>query len=67
LHLHRESWEYYTVFAGSKTLQVEGQSVEIRGEILEIPPGTKHVARAIHTPYEGFTFRVPRLDDKVEF
>ncbi len=68
LHLHQESYEYYTVLKGKKTLQVENQFVEINaGETLAIPAGTKHVARTIHTPYEGFTFRVPRLDDKVEF
>jgi mannose-6-phosphate isomerase-like protein (cupin superfamily) len=68
LHLHQESWEYYTVLKGKKTLQIEDHFVEVNtGEILEIPPGIKHVARTIHTPYEGFTFRVPRLDDKVEF
>jgi mannose-6-phosphate isomerase-like protein (cupin superfamily) len=68
LHLHQKSWEYYTVLQGSKMLQIEDQCVEINaGATLEVPPGIKHVLRAIRTPYEGFTFRVPRLPDKVEF
>ena len=68
LHLHQKSWEYYTALKGQKVLQIEDQYVEINaGETLEIPPGVRHVARALHTPYEGFTFRTPRLDDKVEF
>jgi len=68
LHTHSESWEYYTVLAGEKALQIENHRVEVSaGEILEIPPDTKHVARAIQTPYRGFTFRVPPRDDKVVF
>jgi mannose-6-phosphate isomerase-like protein (cupin superfamily) len=68
LHLHQKSWEYYTVLRGSKVLRVEDQCVEINaGETLEVPPGTKHVLQAIRTPFEGFTFRVPRLPDKVVF
>lgn len=68
LHLHQKSWEYYTALKGQKVLQIEDQTVEINaGETLEIPPGVRHVAQALHTPYEGFTFRTPRLDDKVEF
>lgn len=68
LHLHKESWEYYTVLRGTRILQVEEELVEIdAGEILEVPPQVKHVLHATRTPFEGFTFRVPRLDDKVEF
>jgi mannose-6-phosphate isomerase-like protein (cupin superfamily) len=49
-------------------LEVEDELVEIRaGEILEVAPGARHVLHSTHTPFEGFTFRVPRLDDKVEF
>jgi mannose-6-phosphate isomerase-like protein (cupin superfamily) len=66
LHLHRESWEVYTALQGRKTLAVEDRLVEINaGEILEIPPGVRHVARAIRTPFRGFTLRVPQSDDKV--
>jgi len=65
LHAHRESREYYTVLAGKKTLRIEGQLVEIEaGETLEVPPGVKHVTEAIETPYQGFTFRAPRREDK---
>jgi mannose-6-phosphate isomerase-like protein (cupin superfamily) len=68
LHLHQESWEYYAVLRGRKTLQVEGELVEINaGEILEVPPQVRHTLHDTHTPFEGFTFRVPRLDDKVQF
>jgi mannose-6-phosphate isomerase-like protein (cupin superfamily) len=68
LHSHRESWEYYTVLKGKKTLRIEDRTVEVSaGEILEVPAGVKHVARAIATPYQGFTFRVPRRDDKLVF
>jgi mannose-6-phosphate isomerase-like protein (cupin superfamily) len=66
LHLHRESREYYTVLRGTRVLEVEDELVEINGgEILEVAPGARHVLRATHTPFEGFTFRVPPLDDKV--
>lgn len=66
LHAHRESWEYYTVLARKKTLRIDDTPVGIEaGEILEVPPGVKHVAEAIETPYQGFTFRAPRRDDKV--
>jgi len=68
LHLHQRSWEYYTVLRGTRVLQIEDELVEINaGETLEIPPQFKHVLRATCTPFEGFTFRVPRLNDKVEF
>ncbi len=67
-HLHQNSWEYYTVLKGTKILEVDGEFVEINaGEILEVSPHTKHVLREIRPPFEGFTFRVPRLDDKIEF
>jgi len=68
LHLHQRSWEYYVVLRGTKILQIEDESVEINeGEILEVPPRVRHVLQATRTPFEGFTFRIPRLDDKVEF
>jgi mannose-6-phosphate isomerase-like protein (cupin superfamily) len=68
LHLHRESWEYYTVLRGTRILQVEEDLVEVNeGEILEVLPGVKHVLHATHSPFEGLTFRVPRMNDKVEF
>lgn len=68
LHLHERSWEYYAVLTGARVLRVGGESVEIgAGEILEVPPRVKHVLHATRTPFEGFTFRVPRLDDKVTF
>jgi mannose-6-phosphate isomerase-like protein (cupin superfamily) len=66
LHLHRDSWEYYTVLRGVRTLEVEEELVHIHeGEILEVPPGARHVLRSTRTPFEGLTFRVPRRDDKV--
>ncbi|MGD2166158.1 MAG: cupin domain-containing protein [Anaerolineae bacterium] len=65
-HAHRESWEFYTVLVGKKTLRIDDELVEIEaGEILEVPPGVKHVPEAIETPSQGFTFRAPRPDDKV--
>jgi mannose-6-phosphate isomerase-like protein (cupin superfamily) len=68
LHLHRESWEYYVALQGTQTLRVEEELVTVHaGEILEVPPGVKQVLHGRHTPYRGITFRVPRLDDKVEF
>jgi mannose-6-phosphate isomerase-like protein (cupin superfamily) len=68
LHLHRESWEYYVVLVGQQTLEIEDHRVEINaGEILEVPPGVRHVARAVQTPHKGFTVRVPSLEDKVVF
>jgi len=69
LHWHRKAWEYYAVFAGSKTLQIEDEMVTIRpGEILAVPPGTRHTLASRQAPYRGMTFRVPlpESDDKVE-
>ena len=68
LHLHRESWEYYIVLAGTKTLQIEDENVLIRpGEMVEVFPGVKHALIGRQAPYRGFTFRVPLRDDKVEY
>jgi mannose-6-phosphate isomerase-like protein (cupin superfamily) len=69
LHLHEESWEYYTVLQGTKTLQIENEMVKVAaGEILEVSPGVRHTLRERQAPYEGLTFRVPvPLDDKVEW
>jgi len=69
LHLHRQSWEYYVVLQGTKTLQIEDVLLEIKpGEILEVPPQIKHTLYGRQAPYEGFTFRVPAgFDDKVEY
>jgi mannose-6-phosphate isomerase-like protein (cupin superfamily) len=68
LHLHRESWEYYVVLQGAKTLLIDGQAVTVTpGEMLEVRPGVRHALLGRQAPYLGFTFRVPALDDKVEF
>lgn len=68
LHAHLESWEYYTVLAGAKTLWVENEIITIKaGEMLEVPPGLNHVFHEIKAPFEGFTFRTPILDDKVKY
>ncbi len=68
LHLHQESWEYYAVLRGRKTLLVEDEVVTISaGEVLEVVPGVKHALYGREAPYRGFTFRVPILDDKVTF
>jgi len=69
LHLHQESWEYYCVLRGTKVLRVEEELVRISaGEILAVPPQVKHMLHAREeTPFEGITFRVPRLNDKIEF
>jgi hypothetical protein len=34
--------------------------------MLAVSPGTKHVPHETRTPFEGFTFRVPLVEDKVE-
>lgn len=68
LHAHQGSWEYYTVLKGAKTLRVEDEMVTVHaGEILEVPPKTRHVFQAVSAPFEGFTFRTPLLDDKVDY
>ena len=69
LHLHKQSWEYYVVLQGTRTLQIEDALAEIKpGEILEVPPQVKHTLYGRQAPYEGFTFRVPAgFDDKVEY
>jgi mannose-6-phosphate isomerase-like protein (cupin superfamily) len=67
LHLHEQSWEYYVVLEGTKTLLIEDQQVTLEpGELLEVPPGVRHTLYGRQAPYKGFTFRVPVLDDKVE-
>lgn len=68
LHLHAHSWEYYAVLEGTKTLQVEAEEVTLQpGELLVVPPGVRHALLRRQAPYRGFTFRVPLLEDKVEF
>jgi mannose-6-phosphate isomerase-like protein (cupin superfamily) len=68
LHLHRESWEFYTVLRGEDVLRIEQELVTIQtGEILVVPPGTRHVQHAKGFPFEGITFRTPLLNDKMEF
>lgn len=68
LHLHQNSWEYYTVLSGAKTLQVADAYVTVRaGEILEVPPNVKHMFHQLEAPFAGFTFRTPLAEDKVEF
>lgn len=68
LHLHRQSWEFYVVLQGTRVLRIEQELVGISGgEILAVPPQAKHVLHSTETPCESFEFRVPRLDDKVEF
>jgi mannose-6-phosphate isomerase-like protein (cupin superfamily) len=67
LHVHKESWEYYAVLQGTKTLLIEDETVTIQaGEILEVPQQVKHTLCGRQAPYLGFTFRVPVADDKVE-
>jgi mannose-6-phosphate isomerase-like protein (cupin superfamily) len=67
LHLHEQSWEYYVVLEGTKTLLLEDQQVTLEpGDLLEVPPGVKHALYSRQAPYKGFTFRVPVLDDKAE-
>lgn len=67
LHFHRQSWEYYLVLQGSKTLQIEGKLTTIQtGELLEVPPYVRHTLHSRGAPYRGITIRVPvRLNDKV--
>jgi mannose-6-phosphate isomerase-like protein (cupin superfamily) len=68
LHLHRESWEYYVVLCGAKTLRIEDEEVTLRsGEMLAVTPGVKHTLSRRQAPYRGFTFRVPLRDDKEEY
>jgi len=68
LHLHQESWEYYIVLQGTRVLQIDGKPVEVKeGEILEVPPGTKHVLYGTCPPFKGIEFRVLQRDDKVVF
>jgi mannose-6-phosphate isomerase-like protein (cupin superfamily) len=68
LHLHERSWEYYIVLEGTKTLLIEDRRVMLEpGELLEVPPGVKHTLYGRQAPYKGFTFRVPVLEDKVEY
>jgi mannose-6-phosphate isomerase-like protein (cupin superfamily) len=67
-HAHQKSWEYYTVLKGAKTLRVEDNLITVNaGEILEVYPHTKHIFHELMAPFEGFTFRTPLVDDKVEF
>ena len=68
LHVHQESWEYYVVLEGTRVLQVDGEFVDVHeGELVEVPPGTKHVLHATCPPFKGVEFRVRQRDDKVVF
>jgi len=68
LHLHRESWEFYVVLQGTRVLRIEQELAEVSaGEVLAVPPWVKHVLHGTETPFVGFTFRTPLLNDKVEF
>jgi mannose-6-phosphate isomerase-like protein (cupin superfamily) len=68
LHLHRESWEFYVVLQGTRVLRIEQELAEVSaGEVLAVPPRVKHVLHGTETPFVGFTFRTPLLNDKVEF
>lgn len=68
LHMHQESWEYYVVLKGTRMLEVDGEFVEVQeGELLEVPPGSKHVLHTTCPPFKGIEFRVPQRDDKVVF
>jgi mannose-6-phosphate isomerase-like protein (cupin superfamily) len=68
LHIHQMSWEYYITLKGVMVLQIEDELVAINaGEVLEVPPRARHMLHTVDTPFEGFVFRVPLVDDKVEF
>lgn len=67
-HAHLESWEFYTVLRGVKVLRVDDEIVPVvAGEILAVHPGAKHIFHEMVAPFEGFTFRTPLLEDKVEY
>jgi mannose-6-phosphate isomerase-like protein (cupin superfamily) len=69
MHYHKQSWEYYIVLKGRKVLQIEEDLVNVdAGEILEVPPRVRHNIYRRQAPYEGFTIRVPIVEenDKVE-
>jgi len=67
MHAHTQSWEYYLCLEGSKTLQVNEDTVEVQeGEIVEVHPGARHNVIDRRAPYIGATFRVPLLNDKTE-
>ena len=68
LHLHWESWEFYVVLQGTRVLRIEQELAEVSaGEVLAVPPRVRHVLHGTETPFVGFTFRTPLLNDKVEF
>ena len=53
---------------GVKSIQVESETVSLEaGEMLEVPPGAKHVLVGRVAPYRGFSSRVPVLADKISF
>lgn len=68
-HYHQRSWEYYTVLQGCKVLEIGDELVNVEaGEIVAVLPGVWHNIHHRQAPFEGFTLRVPVLDenDKVE-
>lgn len=68
LHLRQEFWEFYIVLRGTRILRIRDKLVELHaGEIVAVLPQAKHVLHGIEIPFEGFEFRVQRLDDKVDF
>jgi mannose-6-phosphate isomerase-like protein (cupin superfamily) len=67
-HAHLESWEFYTVLQGVKVLRIGDEIIPVQaGEILQVNPGVKHVFHEMVAPFEGFTFRTPLVEDKVEY
>lgn len=64
-HLHHESWEYYVVLNGRKTIQIAAETVTVTpGEICIISPNTSHQVVHRDAPYLGFTIRAPLKPDK---
>jgi mannose-6-phosphate isomerase-like protein (cupin superfamily) len=68
MHFHQESWEYYLVLQGTKRLVLDDELITIEtGELLEVPPLTKHMLHSRTAPFQGITLRAPvGMDDKVE-
>ena len=67
-HAHLQSHEIYVVLKGTKTIKVEDEYITVKeGEILQVPPGIKHIFHEMKAPFEGFTFRTPLQEDKVVF
>ena len=65
LHAHRESDECFVVLQGSLTVEVAGETHEIRVGDCCFPAGVHHAVVGVETPARTLMIRAPSVEDKV--